>query len=464
MFIIYNQLHRNGEVMVSQIIALAIFITMFAVIISGKVERHIPALIGAALTLIVVFGICMHSMQAVAETLNVGCFAKIGFWYAPGSHEESSVGINWSTIVFFLGMMIMVEGMGISGFFRWICLRLAKIVNYKVIPLFLSFMFLSAFLAMFIDSITVILFMAAITVELSQILKFNPIHMILPEIFCSNIGGAATMSGDPPNIIVGTSLGLTFMDFVKNTGLLVWLSMIIIMIYFFLCFGKKLQANKDKVVITQALDPKYAIADVPRFIASTAVFLIIVVLLVTHAQTGITVAAIGVIAAVLTFIIFVRNNKVILKKVDWNTVLFFVGLFVVVGGLEQTGILTTLAEFIGRVSGGNAMIMIAVILWVSAVASAVIDNIPFAATMVPVIKMLSATHGIDIQTLAWTLSLGTDIGGNATPIGASANVVGTSIADKSGHHISWGTYCKYAFPATVLELAICTIYLFVRYL
>lgn len=450
--------------MISQIVALVIFIAMFAVIISGKVERHIPALIGAVLTLVVVFGICMHSMGAVLETLNISSFADLGFWYAPSAGEESSVGINWSTIVFFLGMMIMVEGMGMSGFFRWICLKLAKTVKYKVIPLFLSFLFLSAFLAMFIDSITVILFMAAITVELSKILKFNPVYMILPEIFCSNIGGAATMSGDPPNIIVGTSLGLTFMDFVENTGLLVWISMILIMGYFFLCFAKRLKENKDQVVITEDLNPKYAIADVPRFIASTIVFIVVVALLVTHAQTGITVASIGVIAALFTFIIFVRNNKAIVKRIDWNTVLFFIGLFVVVGGLEQTGILTIMAEFIGKMSGGNAMVMVVVILWVSAAASALIDNIPFAATMVPVIKMLSVTYGIDIQTLAWTLSLGTDIGGNATPIGASANVVGTSIADKNGHHISWGTYCKYAVPATVLELAICTVYLFVRYL
>lgn len=452
------------KIMSSQIVAVVIFVTMFAVIISGKVERHIPALIGAACTLVLVFGLCMHSMDAVVETLNVKSIFNPEFWYAPGSHEESSTGINWSTIIFFLGMMIMVEGMGMSGFFRWLCLKLAKLVDYKVIPLFVSFMFLSAFLAMFIDSITVILFMAAITVELAGILKFNPVYMILPEIFCSNIGGAATMSGDPPNIIVGTSLGLTFMDFVKNTGLLVWISMIAIILYFYFCFGKKLKENKESVVVTEALNPKYAIADVPRFIESTIVFLIVVVLLVTHAQTGLTVAAIGVIAAVATFIIFVRNNKVILSRVDWNTVLFFVGLFIVVGGLEQTGILTILADFIGVISGGNAMVMIAVILWVSAFASALVDNIPFAATMVPVIKMLSASQGIDIQTLAWTLSLGTDIGGNATPIGASANVVGTSIAEKNGHHISWGTYLKYAVPATVLELAICTVYLFVRYL
>lgn len=450
--------------MISQIAALIIFIIMFAVIISGKVERHIPALIGAAFVIIVVFGICMHSMYAVIETLNFKSLATMEFWYAPGSRESVSSGINWSTIIFFMGMMIMVEGMGLAGFFRWICLKLAGFVHYRVIPLFISFMVLSAFLSMFIDSITVILFMAAITVELAGILKFNPVYMILPEIFCANLGGAATMSGDPPNIIVGTSLGLTFMDFVKNTGVIVWISMIFIIAYFYICFGRKLKSGAGSVKITEELNPKYAIADIPHFAASIFVFLLVVVLLVTHAQTGITVASIGLIAAILTLIIFLRNDIIILKRVDWNTVLFFTGLFVVVGGLEQTGVLSVLADFIGKISGGNAMVMIAVILWISAIASAGIDNIPFAATMVPVIKALSAAQGINIATLAWTLSLGTDIGGNATPIGASANVVGTSIADKNGHHISWAAYLKYSVPATVMVLIICTVYLFVVYL
>ena len=199
--------------MMSQIVALSIFVVMFAFIISGKVHRHIPALVGAACTLVLVFLVCMHSPEAAWKTLNLECFLNGEFWYAPGAAESSSSGINWSTIVFFIGMMIMVEGMGIAGFFRWLCLDLAKKVHYKVAPLFISFMLLSAVLAMFIDSITVVLFMAAITVELSLILKFNPVYMILPEIFCANLGGAATMSGDPPNIIIGTSLGFTFTDF-----------------------------------------------------------------------------------------------------------------------------------------------------------------------------------------------------------------------------------------------------------
>lgn len=450
--------------MMSQIVALSIFVVMFAFIISGKVHRHIPALVGAACTLVLVFLVCMHSPEAAWKTLNLECFLNGEFWYAPGAAESSSSGINWSTIVFFIGMMIMVEGMGIAGFFRWLCLDLAKKVHYKVAPLFISFMLLSAVLAMFIDSITVVLFMAAITVELSLILKFNPVYMILPEIFCANLGGAATMSGDPPNIIIGTSLGFTFTDFLFNTGLVVLIALVLVVLFYYFRYHKKLKSGGPVDHLSGDLDPTKAIKSKPAFVSSLIIFLVTVVLLVTHAQTGVTVASIGALAGVLTLVVFNRHSGKILKGVDWETVLFFTGLFVVVGGLEETGILEILSQFIGNISGGNPIVMIMVILWVSAVASAFVDNIPFAATMVPVIRSLSATSGVELSVLAWALALGTDIGGNGTPIGASANVIGCAIAEKNGHRIGWGSYLMSAIPATLLVLAVCSIYLIARYL
>ena len=153
----------------------------------------------------------------------------------------------------------------------------------------------------------------------------------------------------------------------------------------------------------------------------------------------------------------------LLKKVDYKTLLFFIGLFIVVGGLEQTGILEIIANFIADISGDNAMLMVAIVLWVSAIASAFVDNIPFAATMIPVIRSLSAAQGVDLAVLAWALSIGTDIGGSATPIGASANVVGISVAAKEGHLIGWGKYCKYAAPATVLVVLLAMVMIYVRY-
>ena len=447
----------------AQIIATVIFLVMFLLIISEKLERHVVTLLSGLLTLVLVFGVCMHSMSAVINTLNFKEIGTLSFWYQAGEAAENSSGINWATIIFIAGMMIMVEGMGNAGFFRWLCMRLAKAVHYKTVAIFITFMVMSSILAMFIDSITVILFLAAVTVELAQLLKFNPVPMILSEIFCANLGGAATMCGDPPNIIIGTSLGYSFGDFISNTGLIVICALVLTLIYFFLVYHKQLRSNGT--IDTSAFpDPKTAIRDKKSFAISCIIFAFAVVLLVTHAQTGLTVATIGFGIAILTLVTSGKEAVELLKKVDYKTLLFFVGLFVVVGGLEQTGVLEVIAGLIARVSGGNIKLMIAIIIWGSAIASAFVDNIPFAATMIPVIKSLAVAQGVDLATLSWTLSMGTDIGGSATPIGASANVVGTAVAAKHGHPIGWGKYCKYAAPATIIVVLISMLFIFARYM
>ena len=451
--------------MIAQIFAVVIFLAMFILIITEVWERHIVTLGCALLTLILVFGICMHSPSAIIETLNIHSIFSPGFWHTAGEASEASAGINWETIVFIAGMMIMVEGMAAAGFFRWLCMTIAKAVKYKVIPIFITFMFMSSILAMFIDSITVILFLAAVTIELCLLLKSNPVPMIIAEIFCANLGGSATMCGDPPNIIIGTSMGYSFFDFLTNTGAIAAISLVVVVVYFYFCFRKKLVAPGTAPVDPASCpDPNSAITDKKEFISSVVIFLIAVVLLVSHANTGLTVAFIGTFIAIITLIIEHKYAAELLKKVDYKTLLFFVGLFVVVGGLEQTGILTILAGFIGKVSGGNLKVMIAIIIWVSAVASAFIDNIPFAATMIPVIDSLAAAQGIDISILAWALAMGTDIGGSATPIGASANVVGIATAAKSGHMIKWGKYCKAMAPATILVVLVSMLMIYARYL
>lgn len=448
----------------AQILAVVIFVAMFVLIVIDKIERHYVTLGCGVLTLGLVFGLAMHSMDAVVETLNFKSIFTVGFWYAAGAAEESSAGINWATIIFIAGMMVMVEGMAKAGFFRWLCMKLAKLVHYKPIPLFVVFMIMSAILAMFIDSITVILFLAAVTVELAKLLKFDPVPMILSEIFCANLGGSATMCGDPPNIIIGTSLGYSFSDFVMNTGAMAGISLVLVIIYFFLVYRKELMQEEAEAVKPENLpDPKEAITSRKDFVLSCIIFAAAVVMLVTHAQTGLTVAFIGAVITIITLIAFAKHAVELLKKVDYKTILFFVGLFMVVGGLEQTGVLEIIAGFIGKVSGGNLKLMVAIIIWLSAVASAFVDNIPFAATMIPVVKSLAATQGVDMATLAWALSMGTDIGGSATPIGASANVVGTSVAAKSGHPIGWGKYCKTAAPATIIVVMVSMFFIFARY-
>ena len=451
--------------MAAQICAVIIFVVMFALIIMDKIPRQWVTLGCGLATIVIVFGICMKSPSAIMETLNIKSIFTPEFWHVSSQGGESSSGINWATIIFIAGMMVMVEGMAKAGFFRWLCLTIAKAVKYKVMPILVTFMIMSAVLSMFIDSITVILFLAAVTVELSQLLKFSPVPMVLAEVFCANLGGSATMCGDPPNIIIGTALGYSFADFLTNTGLIAGISLVFIVIFFYFSFKKELSAaNGEPVDPATFPNPADAIENKKDFIVSTIIFLIAVVLLVTHAQTGLTVAFIGVVIAAITLITSFKHIKFILKKIDYKTLLFFIGLFIVVGGLEQTGVLKLIANFIEKICGGNFFAMVLIIMWISAVASAFVDNIPFAATMVPVIKSLAATTpGAELATLAYSLSVGTDIGGSATPIGASANVVGTSVVSKAGHPVSWGKYCKSAIPATAIVLIISMIVIKLRY-
>ena len=272
------------------------------------------------------------------------------------------------------------------------------------------------------------------------------------------------MCGDPPNIIIGTSLGYTFTDFITNAGVIAAISLVAVVIYFYLTMRKSIKTGEEVDVSALNIDPSSVITDKKGFILSSLIFILAVVLLVTHAQTGLTVAIIGVVIAILTFIVSGKHILEVLKKVDYKTLLFFIGLFVVVGGLEQTKILELLAKFIENISGGNTVVMIAIILWLSAIASAFIDNIPFAATMIPVIRTLSATAGVPLDVMAWTLAIGTDIGGSATPIGASANVVGIAIASKNGYPVSWKKYCLSLAPATVIVLLISMACIYLRYL
>lgn len=448
----------------AQILAVGIFVVMFLLVVADKFERHHITLACGAATLVLVFGVAMHSGEAVLETLNLSSFFTADFWYVSGQAETSTAGINWATIIFILGMMIMVEGMAKAGVFRWLCLKLAKLVHYKPVPLFVAFMVLSSVLAMFIDSITVILFLAAITVELAKLLKFNPIPMVLSEIFCANLGGSATMCGDPPNIIIGTALGYSFTDFLVNTGLIAAIGLVLVILYFYFTYRKKLSSTSESPIDPATVpSPESAITNKHDFVFSCIIFFAAVILLATHSITGLTVSLIGVVIALATLLVFRKSAIQLLKKVDYKTVLFFVGLFVVVGGLEQTGVLDVLADFIGKISGGNLKLIVAIIIWLSAIASAFVDNIPFAATMLPVIKTLAATQGLELSTLAWGLALGTDIGGSATPIGASANVVGISLASRNGYFIDWKTYCRTAVPATIIVIAISMIIIFVRY-
>ncbi|MDO8578359.1 MAG: SLC13 family permease [Dehalococcoidales bacterium] len=448
----------------SQALAIIIFLAMFLVIIAGKTHRYVPALIGAGFTVGLVYLFAMRSPHAALGVFNLGELGRSSFWL-PGREPFHSHGLNWQPIIFIAGMMVMVEGMAETGFFKWLCLSVAKLVNYRILPLFVGFILLSGLMSMFIDSITVLLFMATVTIELARLLKFDPVPLIIAIIFAANTGGAASMSGDPPNIIIGTAFGYSFLDFLLNIGLIAWISLAVPLLIFFIVIRKKFKGSGNVVQNLELgqLHPGKAITNKYLFAANVAVFFVLIVLLVTHAQSGLSVATIGVIAGTLTLVVARKKSLGIIKKIDWRSLVFFAGLFIVVNGLEETGVLKTLAGYIGTVSKGNITVAITIILWLSAFSSAIVDNIPFAATMVPVISGLSQAGGFPLPPLAWALSLGTDIGGNGTPIGASANVVGTAIAEREGHRIGWGRFLKYGMPGMILAISISWILLMVKY-
>jgi Na+/H+ antiporter NhaD/arsenite permease-like protein len=450
----------------AQSFAVVIFLGMFITIMIGKTHRMIPALIGAALTVIVAFLIIQRNFDSIWQTFNLGSLLQYHFWIPKETIIEVN-GINWQTIIFIGGMMILIECLNRAGLFRWLCLYVTRLTHARVNLIFIVFIILSGFLAMFISSITVMLFLAVITIELSRLLRFDPVPMLIAEIFAANIGGAATMCGDPPSIIIGTSLGFGFMDFISNTGAIAWASMVVTGIFFYFSSVKTFVLPVDSDLndrLNACPAPRTAITSYPLFMANMIIFILLVALLVSHAQTGLSLALIAVIEAILGLIIARQQALSIISKVDWRTLLFLIGLFVCVGGLEETGVLNLLADSITSLSGDNPLTLISVLLWATAFVSFIVDNIPLAAIMVPVISNVAINSGMNLSTLAWTISLGINIGGNATPIGASANVVTTAIAENQGIPISWGRFCKFAVPATIIVAAVAWGLLILRYL
>ena len=454
---------------IAQLTAIGIFILMFAAILSERFERHVVSLFCGAAMLIIVCGMMMKDYEGLWKIMAFDEFVDPNFWYQRGELAQSS-GINWATIIFIAGMMVMVEAMANAGFFRWLCLSIAKALHYRVIPLFIAFMVMSSVLAMFIDSITVIMFLAAVTVELARLLRFDPVPMIISEVFCANLGGSATMCGDPPNIIIGTTLRFGFSDFILNTGPIALVSLIAVIGLFYAGYHKRLlvkmkshKIRKDPDAPIHYPEPQEAIEDKKNFFVSCAIFAAAVILLVSHEYTHLTVATIGVFIGLVSLATAGKHYKQLVDSIDTKTIYFFIGLFMVVGGLENVGVLNLIADAIAKMSSGHAFLTVVLVLAISAFASAFVDNIPFAATMIPIIKMLSHVEGMPLATLAWALSIGTDIGGSATPIGASANVVGISVAARHGYIITWKRYCKAAVPATLAVILIATVIIYVRY-
>lgn len=413
-----------------------------------------------ALTIFVaVFLAIVFNLADRAVLVIVGALAMVGTGII--STNDAIASIHWEAIGLIFGMFVLVAALSESGFFRWVGLYLMKKTRFDFTKIFIVFCGLAAFLSAFMDSITVIMFIASATIEVCRVLKVSPLPIVIAEICSANIGGSATMVGDPPNVIIGTALNLTFSDFATHTAPIAMIAFSVNLVVFAI-LHRRLFENKhvdfEKTVRElKDVDAFGAVTDVKLMRMALSVFAFIVTLLVMHDSLDMHVSYVAILGASLVILFARRKMDDLIDKIDWHTIVFLAGLFVMVGGIEKTGLLADFANGLVGLSGGDVLIFAFLLFWVSAALGALLDNIPFAAAMVPVIPALSAHTGVPVDSIAYTTTLGCNIAGNITPIGASANVVGLAIASKKNVEWSWKEYCKASIPMTMASLIVASI-------
>jgi Na+/H+ antiporter NhaD/arsenite permease-like protein len=424
-----------------------ILIATYAAIMSEKVNRAIVALLGAGIMILL-------------GVLN---------------QEMAIKGVDFNTIALLTGMMIIVSVTRKSGVFQYVAIWSAKQVKANPAGILLMLQVVTAVFSAFLDNVTTVLLIVPVTLVICEELKIKPYPILVAEIFASNIGGTATLIGDPPNIIIGSATGLTFNDFVYNLTPLVIVVQIVTAAIFHVLWGRKLHATPENRERVMKFNEKEAITDWRLLKQSLSVIFFVVLGFILaryiHLEPG-TIAMLG--AAVLMLLANLgrdaetQSHEVhhTFTEVEWITIFFFVGLFMVVSGVEHAGVLKMLAEHLVAATGGDLAVTAIAILWASAILSAIIDNIPFVATMIPLIKNMAPTFGgpEGLLPLWWSLSLGACLGGNGTLIGASANLTVAGLAERSGTSFKFLTYLKVAFPLMLVSIAISTVYVWWRYL
>ena len=417
-----------------QMIAVGVFLLVMAAIISEKVHRSVAALAGAVVLLL-------------THVLTI---------------ETAADYVDLNTIGVLVGVMLFVAVVKSSGLFEYIAIWSAKLTRGQPMAILAVFAVITAVLSAFLDNVTTVLLIGPMTIAITQILEVNPVPFLLSQIMASNIGGTATLIGDPPNIMIGSAAGLSFADFIVNTGPVVLIILAVVVAIFFLMYRGNLHVESENMEKVLTLDEKLTIKDASLLRKSVIMIVLVVVGFIFHAQLGIESATVALTAAGVMLLIGGQDAEDVILGVEWSTILFFIGLFVVVGGLNSTGVIAMLANGMLELVGDNEVLAIVLVLWASALISAFLDNIPFVATLIPMIQTMQQ-GGMDVLPLWWALSLGACLGGNGSLIGASANVVLAGVSAKNGYPITFMSYLKKGFPLMLLSVAICTVYLLIRF-
>ena len=416
------------------VISVLIFVAVMTVIITEKVHRAVCAVGGAVLLLIL-------GILDIPE--------GVGY-------------IDANTIGLLVGMMLFVGVAKNSGMFEYLAVKSAKIAKGDPWKMMILFMIITAVFSALLDNVTTVLLVGPMMLAICKEMDLDPVPYIMSAIMASNIGGTGTLIGDPPNIMIGSAAKLTFGDFIMNDGVIIVIVMIVTIIFYKFVYGRNLSATPEAMESVMHMNEKEMIKD-PVLLKKVVVMIVLIVAgFALHGVLGLESSMIALAGATIMLIIGKQDVEKVVMDVEWPTIIFFTALFIVVGGMEHTGVIDVMADGIMKFTGGKPVMTMMIILWVSAILSSTLDNIPFVATMIPLIQAMGA-DGMDIMPLWWALSLGACLGGNGTLIGASANVVLTGISAKNGHPITYIQFLKVGFPTMILTLIVCTVYMLIRY-
>ncbi len=434
-----------GELTGMAAVAIAIFVLAYVGIITEKVHRTIAAILGA---------VALMGLGVIHQ------------------HEAFRNYIDLNVIFLLAGMMIIVNIMSKTGVFEWLAISLAKIARGRPVYIMILLALSTAVVSAFLDNVTTVILMLPVTLLLAQQLKINPVPFLICEVLASNIGGAATLIGDPPNILIGSASGLSFNDFLIHLGPVIVVILAAFTLALYLRYRKRLHVSIEVRARIIEMKPARAITDKRLLIKSLVGLGLVLIGFFLHSLLGLEPATIALGGAAFLMLITKTDPEKVFREVEWTTLFFFVGLFILVGALVERGVIDTLAQFAFQQTGGDIWLTTLGLLWFAAIASAIVDNIPFVATVIPMIKTIAPdiakANGLEeavvLGILWWALALGACLGGNGTIIGASANVVMADMAKKHGHRITFLQFAKYGIPCTVMALLICSIYLIARYL
>jgi Na+/H+ antiporter NhaD/arsenite permease-like protein len=412
-----------------------IFLVTYALIATERVDKTIAALLGGSV--VIVLGLV-------------------------GSHEAFAA-IDLNVIFLLAGMMILAGILRRTGFFQWVAIRSVKVANGEPFPLLLVLSVVCAVLSAFLDNVTTVVLLAPVTLYVASVMHVSPMPYLISLILASNIGGAATLIGDPPNILIGSAAGLGFDDFLINMAPAALICMIVFLGLTRLFFANHLSVDPEVRDAVLALDESEVLAE-PRLLRISLTVIGLTMLGFLFAKPlGVEAGVFALLGAAVLALVTGSSAEAVLEEVEWSTLFFFVGLFMLVEAIVQVGIVDAVAEGLVRATGGDPTVTTIGLIWFSGIASAIIDNIPYTATMIPVVERMGEA-GLPLEPLWWALALGACLGGNATIIGASANVVVANVAARADRPISFGTFFRYGAIVTVVTLAISSVYVFVRYL